>query len=334
MAGLRRAVDDRPARQDARYRLGVHPTLPKLRRDYGPGLMPVSVRAKAKRSSCSIVKAPCGLGSGLTTSRSLTPARRTGGHAGVLLIAITDGTDAARNRDDAARHPDNTDIMLVRVWRAPKSLGPRRAATSRSVAVGNGLLEDPCRSPTPSGCPTVANRFESAADWPDAGGSERRRIFGVRGVATARSAQPWPEILHPRQPSSTSGAGIPMLDPERLKADFSGQGRPMKTRSGPGGATEQNWSSLMTTEPASVVPPAPVHPSRLADAPGGPLLWTIRLIVLRRASFGLRAMVIQWRWREAQIPTGFSRWWKSTGLRRSRWMAASTSAPACYPAPT
>ena len=60
-----------------------------------------------------------------------------------------------------------------------------------------------------------------------------------------------------------------MLDPERLKADLAAKADRMKGPlwAGAGGATEQNWSSLMTTEPASVMPPAPVHPSRLADAP-------------------------------------------------------------------
>ncbi len=60
-----------------------------------------------------------------------------------------------------------------------------------------------------------------------------------------------------------------MLDPERLKADLAAKADRMKGPlwAGAGGATEQDWSSLMTTAPASVVPPAPVHPSRLADAP-------------------------------------------------------------------
>ena len=44
-----------------------------------------------------------------------TPPEEHGGHLpGVLLIAITDGTDAARNLLTMLQGtPDNTDIMLV-----------------------------------------------------------------------------------------------------------------------------------------------------------------------------------------------------------------------------
>ena len=54
-----------------------------------------------------------------------------------------------------------------------------------------------------------------------------------------------------------------MLDPEKLRADLAAKADRMKGPlwAGAGGATEQDWSSLMTTEPASVVSPAQVHPS-------------------------------------------------------------------------
>ena len=54
-----------------------------------------------------------------------------------------------------------------------------------------------------------------------------------------------------------------MLDPEKLRADLAAKADRMKGPlwAGAGGATEQDWSSLMTTQPASVVSPAQVHPS-------------------------------------------------------------------------
>ena len=60
-----------------------------------------------------------------------------------------------------------------------------------------------------------------------------------------------------------------MLDPEKLRADLAAKADRMKGPlwAGAGGATEQNWSSLMTTEPASVVRPAQVHPSLPFDEP-------------------------------------------------------------------
>ena len=97
MAGLRVLFVTTDRQEDA-FPSRCLPDSPQIaRRDYGPGLITVPGRAKAKRSSCSIVKAPCGLASGLTTSPLLTRRpRSTGGRLpGVLLIAITDGTDAA-----------------------------------------------------------------------------------------------------------------------------------------------------------------------------------------------------------------------------------------------
>ena len=60
-----------------------------------------------------------------------------------------------------------------------------------------------------------------------------------------------------------------MLDPEKLRADLAAKADRMKGPlwAGAGGATEQDWSSLMTTQPASVVPPAQVHSSLPVDAP-------------------------------------------------------------------
>ena len=54
-----------------------------------------------------------------------------------------------------------------------------------------------------------------------------------------------------------------MLDPEKLRADLAAKADRMKGPlwAGAGGATEQDWSSLMTTAPASVVSSAPVQPS-------------------------------------------------------------------------
>ena len=73
-----------------------------------------------------------------------------------------------------------------------------------------------------------------------------------------------------------------MLDPEKLRADLAAKADRMKGPlwAGVGGATEQDWSSLMTTAPASVVSSAQVHPSlpvvepraalSLDDTPDGP----------------------------------------------------------------
>jgi hypothetical protein len=87
-----------------------------------------------------------------------------------------------------------------------------------------------------------------------------------------------------------------MLDPERLKADSSGQGRPNEGPAlGRGGRSDRARLVLANDDRASVgratCAGSSVATSWLLQE--RPLLWTMCLIVLRRASFGLRAMVVK-----------------------------------------
>ena len=146
MAGLRVLFcDDRPARGRA-FPSGVSPDSPQIaRRDYGPAMLPSRCAPKPNDRAALSSRPRCGLGVGPHDIAIVdTPPEEHGGHfAGVLLIAITDGTDAARNLTMLQGTPDNTDIMLVRV-EAPKGRsGARDAHTIEKRPVGKWTFGRP-----------------------------------------------------------------------------------------------------------------------------------------------------------------------------------------------
>ena len=209
----RAVCDDRPARGRA-FPSRCLTGLPKLRVETtDPARLPSSVRAKAKRSSCSIVKAPCGLASGPHDIAIVdTPPEEHGGHLpGVLLVAITDGTDAARNLLTMLQGtPDNTDIMLVPgVAGTERSLGPRRTHHRERGPSANGLFEDPL--PKSDAIKDAHDSGESIWSLRRTGPTlevlERSRISGVLGMATTRFGAAMAEMPSPRPPNSTSGMG-------------------------------------------------------------------------------------------------------------------------------
>lgn len=148
MAGLRVLFLTTDRQEDARYRLGIQPDAPPIaRREYGSGLITVLGARQSQAIELLYRQGPVRLGVGAHDIAIVdTPPEEHGGHLpGVLLIAITDGTDAARNLLTMLQGtPDNTDIMLVKVWKSSPDVWARDAQTIQRVAGRHmDYLEDP-----------------------------------------------------------------------------------------------------------------------------------------------------------------------------------------------
>ena len=205
MAGLRVLFVTTDRQEDARFRLGVSPDSPQIaRREYGPGLVTVLGARQSQAIELLYRQGPVRLGVGPhAIAIADKPPAAHGGHLpGVLLVEITDGTDAARNLLTMLQGtPDNTDIMLVRVWRAPKEVWARDAHTIESVARRQmDFLEDPLPK---------SDAIKDAHDSGESIWSLRRTgptlevLNGVESLAYSAwrrlgSGQPWPEMPSPK----------------------------------------------------------------------------------------------------------------------------------------
>lgn len=122
-AGLQVLLVTSDRQEDARARLGILPTEPMIaRREYDRGSVTVLAARQDQAIELLYGKGPTRLGIGTYDVAIVdTPPEEYGGSLpGVYLIAITDGTDAARNLLTTLKStPANTEIMLVRVHRIP-----------------------------------------------------------------------------------------------------------------------------------------------------------------------------------------------------------------------
>ena len=109
--------------EDARARLGISPAEPVIaRREYDRGSVTVLAARQDQAVELLYRKGPTKLGIGTYDIAIVdTPPEEYGGSLpGVFLVAITDGTDAARNLLTTLKStPDNSEILLVRVHRIP-----------------------------------------------------------------------------------------------------------------------------------------------------------------------------------------------------------------------
>ncbi len=214
MAGLRVLFVTTDRQEDARFRLGISPDSPQIaRRDYGPGQVTVLGARQSQAIELLYRQGPVRLGIGPHDIAIVdTPPEEHGGHLpGVLLVAITDGTDAARNLLTMLQGtPDNTDIMLVRVWRAPKEVWARDAHTIESVARRQmDFLEDPLP------------KSDAIKDAHDSGESiwSLRRTRVARKVCRIRAADCRDGRVGAREPDATLRVDF------RLAVGFSRVGR-------------------------------------------------------------------------------------------------------------
>ena len=156
--------------------------------------------------------------------------------------------------DDAARHPRQHRHHAGEGGGHLRKSGPATHTIESVARRQMDFLEDPLPK---------SDAIKDAHDSGESIWSLRRTgptlevLNGVESLAYMAwrrlgSGSHGPKCRHPRPPSSTSGAGIPMLDPEKLRADLAAKADRMKGPlwAGAGGATEQDWSSLMTTQPA------------------------------------------------------------------------------------
>lgn len=198
-AGLNVLFITSDRQEDARSRFGILPSEPMIaRREYGRGSVTVLAARQDQAIELLYVQGPTQLGIGTYDIAIVdTPPEEHGGSLpGVYLVAITDGTDAARNLLTTLRStPDNTDIILVRVHRIPseeweqevavlerltqRSLSyldeslPRADAVKVACDTGRSVWSIPRRKPTTdflSGVDTLAHlvwhRAGRTGQWP------------------------------------------------------------------------------------------------------------------------------------------------------------------------
>ncbi len=122
-AGLRVLLVTSDRQEDARSRLGILPNEAMIaRREYGSGSVTVLAARQNQAIELLYTKGPIKLGIGTYDIAVVdTPPEEYGGSLpGVYLVAITDGTDAARNMLTMLKGtPENSDIILVRVHLIP-----------------------------------------------------------------------------------------------------------------------------------------------------------------------------------------------------------------------
>ena len=198
-AGLHVLLITSDRQEDARSRLGIKPSEPMIaRREYDRGSVTVLAARQDQAIELLYEKGPTRLGIGNYDLAIVdTPPEEHGGSLpGVYLVAITDGTDAARNLLTTLKStPDNTEIMLVRVHRIPseeweqevavlerlsqRSLNyldeslPRVEAVKEACDNGRSVWSLPRRKPTTdflSGVDTLAHeawhRTGRQGQWP------------------------------------------------------------------------------------------------------------------------------------------------------------------------
>lgn len=205
MTGLRVLFVTTDKQEDARSRMGIPPEAPPIaRRECGPGTITVLSARQSQAIELLYRQGPVRLGVGPHDIAVVdTPPEEHGGHLpGVLLIAITDGTDAARNLLTMLQGtPSNTDITLVKVWQTPPAVWAHDAHTIQRV-VGRymGFLEDPL----PQSDAIKEAHDQGASIWTlRRSGTTMDVLNGVESLAHMAwqrmgMDQPWPAMPSPK----------------------------------------------------------------------------------------------------------------------------------------
>ena len=203
-AGLRVLLVTSDRQEDARSRLGILPSEAMIaRREYGSGSVTVLAARQNQAIELLYTKGPTRLGIGTYDIAVVdTPPEEYGGSLpGVCLVAITDGTDAARNMLTMLKGtPDNTDIILVRVQQITvKEWAQEVAVMQRLAQRSMGYLDEPL--PRVDAVKAACDRGRSVWSLP-----RRKTVLEfLSGIDTlAQTAwqrlgqhQPWPPMPPP-----------------------------------------------------------------------------------------------------------------------------------------